>query len=395
MFAKGDIWNMNEILAVLAIEINIREKSKPTYVKRESQSHSRMPAERDLTTASTPLEGGGKTKCAYCYEENYSNDECGKVISSKERKDILRNYGRYYVCLKRDHRARYCRNTTKCRNCQEKHPVSICSKEKESDISSPGLHVKDGVNIAMQTVQVVISTDRGKAKVRCRVLFDSGSQRSFIRSTIVKLFGVKIFQNQCLMLSGFGEEEPKEKCYNIHEIEVKSLKGNSSVKRKVTEVPIISKGTRNRCTEKVQSECQHLEVLWFSDISIREHLEIDILVGADYLWEFQTGCILRGELAEPVAVETMIGYVLSGPIKGMQKEPINVQLCIQEEGVNERGDKLWDLETIGIKEENSVCESLIGEISFNGKRYKVKLPWNEKDVKIPSHYNIAIERLKG
>ena len=392
---KSDIWNMNEMLAVLATEINIREKSKPTYVKRESQNYSRMPAERDLTTASTLLIGGEKRKCAYCYEENHSSEECGKVISSKERKDILRKYGRCYVCLKRGHRARDCRNTMKCRNCQEKHHVSICSKEKESDIVSPGLHVRDGGNISMQTAQAVISTDSGKARVRCRVLFDSGSQRSFIRSTIVELLGRKSSEKQCLMLSGFGEEEPKEKCYNIHEIEVKSLRGNSSVRMKVTEVPIISKGTRNRYIEKVQSEYKHLEGLWFSDIRKREHLEIDILVGADYLWEFQTGSIIRGELAEPVAVETKLGYVLSGPLKGMQKEPINVQLCIQEERLNERVDKLWDLETIGIKEENPVYESLTDEISFNGERYKVKLPWKEKDVKLPSNYNIAIERLKG
>ena len=209
---KSDIWNMNEMLAVLATEINIREKSKPTCVKWESQNYCRMPAERDLTTASTLLIGGEKRKCAYCYEENHSSEECGKVISSKERKDILRKYGRCYVCLKRVHRARDCRNTMKCRNCQEKHHVSICSKEKESDIVSPGLHVKDGGNIAMQTAQAVISTNSGKARVRCRVLFDSGSQRSFIRSTIVELLGRKSSEKQCLMQSGFGEEEPKEKC---------------------------------------------------------------------------------------------------------------------------------------------------------------------------------------
>ena len=34
---KNDIWNMNEMLAVLATEINIREKSKPTYAKRKAR----------------------------------------------------------------------------------------------------------------------------------------------------------------------------------------------------------------------------------------------------------------------------------------------------------------------------------------------------------------------
>ena len=184
---------------------------------------------------------------------------------------------------------------TKCKKCLEKHHVSICNKEKESEVISPGLHTKNGGNIAIQTAQAVISTDSGKARVRCRVLFDSGSQRPFIRSTIIELLGGKSFEKQCLTLSGFGQEEPKQKCYNIHEIEVKPLKGNNSVKMKATEVPI----------------------------------------------------------------------------------------------------KLWDLEAIGIEEEDPVYESLIDDISFYGERYKVKLPCKEKDAYIPSNYNKAIERLKG
>ncbi len=39
----------------------------------------------------------------------------------------------------------------------------------------------------------------------------------------------------------YGEKEPKEKCYNIHETEVKLLKGDNDVNIKV-----IEKVTRNR-----------------------------------------------------------------------------------------------------------------------------------------------------
>ena len=61
--------------------------------------------------------------------------------------------------------------------------------------------------------------------------------------------------------------------------------------------------------------------------------------------------------------------MLSGPLKGVQKEPANVQLCIEEEDerLNERVNELWDLETIDIKEEDSVYESLIDDISFTTK----------------------------
>jgi len=64
---KGAIRNVNEMQAVLATEINIREKSKPTYIKKESQIYSRTAAERELTTASTLLVGGERKKFTNCY----------------------------------------------------------------------------------------------------------------------------------------------------------------------------------------------------------------------------------------------------------------------------------------------------------------------------------------
>ena len=39
------------------------------------------------------------------------------------------------------------------------------------------------------------------------------------------------------------------------------------------------------------------------------------MVGTDYLWRFQTGQIVRGRIDEPVALETTLGWVASGPLK--------------------------------------------------------------------------------
>ena len=117
---------------------------------------------------------------------------------------------------------------------------------------------------------------------------------------------------------------------------------------------IISKSTRNKYVQEVQREYKHLEDLWFSDIAEREHLKIAILIGADYLWGFQIGNSIRGELDEPVAVETEASYVLSGPLKGVQKEPVNVQLCIEEEGLNERLNKSWDVDEKPLASEKKI-----------------------------------------
>ena len=66
----------------------------------------------------------------------------------------------------------------------------------------------------------------------------------------------------------------------------------------------------------IKNDFPHLRDLRFSHVCQSKYeLEIDLLVGADYLWEFQKGRTVRGEAKEPVAVETELGWVLSGPLK--------------------------------------------------------------------------------
>ena len=45
---------------------------------------------------------------------------------------------------------------------------------------------------------------------------------------------------------------------------------------------------------------------------------MDVLIGADYLWSFQTGNFVRGGVGEPVAIETQLGWVVSAPLESSQ-----------------------------------------------------------------------------
>ena len=80
-------------------------------------------------------------------------------------------------------------------------------------------------------------------------------------------------------------------------------------------------------------EFPHLEKLWFSDITQKKSVEIDILIGADHLWQFQNRNIVRGKPDEPVAVETKLGYVLSGSLKGVATGEVYVNLLLQNKNM--------------------------------------------------------------
>ena len=122
-------------------------------------------------------------------------------------------------------------------------------------------------------------------------------------------------------------------------------------------VPEIS-SIPNTHVELVKSDYPHLKRLWFSDVSMgRDEMVIDVLVGADYLWHFQKGCTIRGNFDEPVAVETELGWVLSGPMKGQDTcsgahfTQVNfIASSVEEQESLEDVRRLWDLETLGIRE---------------------------------------------
>ena len=89
------------------------------------------------------------------------------------------------------------------------------------------------------------------------------------------------------------------------------VKGGESTRIEVYCVDSISQITNDHVGTK-KKDYPHLEGLWFSDVyKAKEVLEVEMLIGADYLWLFQEGRTVRGRSDEPVAVEVRLGVVWS------------------------------------------------------------------------------------
>ncbi|XP_046856555.1 uncharacterized protein LOC124449645 [Xenia sp. Carnegie-2017] len=119
-------------------------------------------------------------------------------------------------------------------------------------------------------------------------------------------------------------------------------------------------------------------------------LEVDVLIGADNLWAFQKGEIIRIKKNEPVAIDTCLRWIVSGPLKGSWKiknAHVNLvsQTATQKNSTNRQVNKLWDLETLGVRETDDVHEALLDKIEFNGHKYSVRLPWKQGHGHLPSN----------
>ena len=70
---------------------------------------------------------------------------------------------------------------------------------------------------------------------------------------------------------------------------------------------------------------------------------------------------------------------------------------IEERNLLEREIKhFWDLETLGIKhDEPTVYEKFTEDITHNGERYEVKLPFKESHPILPDNYQLSKTRLES
>lgn len=164
-------------------------------------------------------------------------------------------------------------------------------------------------------------------------------------------------------------------------------------------VPEISR-VQNEHLEIVRKDYPHLSNTWLSDVcKERDDLEIDVLIGADYLWTFQAGNVVRGEAHEPVAVETELGWVILGPLTYSQSadkgQVVQVNFVgsdgVSPDSLDRNVQRLWDLETLGVTACEGVYEEFIESIELMSARILAQLM---ETVKKALESQLEISRVK-
>lgn len=406
-------WNLNDLLEALGEEIELREEYNAGY--NDSARHAKITPGRfqkrnDQLTMY--VETGKEMNCAFCLG-GHKHEECRKIQDVEERKKLLFKFGRCFNCLRKGHLAKDCSNRTKvtCNHCSGKHHTALCIAS-QGNVETPesqrgnvkpvgnSMHVGTGIgnSVALQTAQAQIA---GKGTSRVRVLFDTASHKSFVTSRVVKSFELEPIRREWLTVNTFGKRAAGSNLRDVVGIDLTPVGGGKVMRIEAYVVPDISR-VHNEHLEIARRDYPHLARIWLSDVcKTSEQLEIDLLIGADYLWNFQTGNVVRGEVDEPVAVETELGWVISGPLTysqpahTMQEVQVNFVGSVTPDSLERNVQRLWDLETLGVTECDEVYDEFVDSIAFDGNRYSVKLPWKEGHDSLPSNYELSLSRMKG
>ena len=102
-----------------------------------------------------------------------------------------------------------------------------------------------------------------------------------------------------------------------------------------------------------------------------------------------------------VAQKSIFGYLVSGPLTKTNslkpKSPFHVMKIVwkQDNCLNEKNNWFWDLETIGISDnETSVYGKFIDSVKFENKRYSVALPFKGNHPMLTDNYKLCLNRLQ-
>ena len=236
-------------------------------------------------------------------------------------------------------------------------------------------------------------------KLKSRIVFDSCSQTSYISNRLKNSLGVQPVNKQSLLVKTFGNDSPKLMSCDLVQISITVTDGLELYVNAFS-VPVICSPISNQAVEVALEKYPHLNGSDLADNSSpSSDVDIDILIGADFYWNFVSNESRRSEGRGPVAPSTRLGWVLSGPIDNLSEESssttnfaathvLRIDVTPVQDNLNpnmtEQLKKFWELGSIGIRgDESSVYDKFVEEVRFNGERYEAQLPFKEHHPTIP------------
>ena len=246
-------WTIDELQAALLKEIRIMESGlyitdPATYMSTPKNP----PATASFHTAvkavhNTAPSGKKKLICVYCKGE-HSPTLCNVVTDSQKRLEIIKRENLCFNCLG-SHKVAQCNSMFRCKNC--KHHTSLCRPNSEEPKTNKSDAQEKAPQPPTQTVttltpvscesqqpeQAATPTTISLLKtaiapisaeglqINGNILFDEGSQHSFITKEIAKRLNLKPIHIEHIAVAPFGAEYISAQHLSVGHINVETSTG--------------------------------------------------------------------------------------------------------------------------------------------------------------------------
>ena len=381
--------------------------------------------------------------CAFCEKQHYS-DSCQTVKTPEERQQLLIKKRLCYNCLRPGHMKSKCRAMIKsCWHCKGSHNTAMCKDKKQATqnlstsvgaeeievvtSNTANIQEKDAACLMIKEVRLSNPLDPTMV-VKTHMLFDNGSQRSFITENLQKKLNLKVKKNGALTVCTLTSEEEMKSPQtelSLHTESNKKLKMQVNVLKKLTNQTKMVK-----LTEVDKRSLPVSEVV----AGRRDQVIPQLLIGADYASEILKNEAIVKLPSGLVMLPSVIGPLIGGKQKSDEMTSsltTTVDKCVnlkvecqsttikkktvkkEASTVNEKNEssstddenldfmleKFFKLESIGIMDDATVNDDDRALAKFNqsvkleNQRYQVEFPWKDRHPNLPTNYGLALGRL--
>ena len=344
-------------------------------------------------------------------EKEHPTVNCTTYGTVTQRKERLKELGRCTTCARRAHEDGCV--DLKCIYCTEPHhswlhgPHPTLGTSNTTVVKHVQLKASQMVDTRSQVLPLAtmqLRLTNGKT-TPVRVLLDQCAQGSFIDGRLVRENNLKIVGvNKTTLVGVFHTER------SPHDIvQIKLRLGRRFANIQATVVEDLNTGFFAHGLQKVAEELKARGVKLADPYSSDQIDDVCIILGADHYYQFVRNITMRHGIA---LLNTAGGMVISGPIDGNATSPRETVVCrigvvnptdlpdLYEENT-EPAHKLWDLDTIGIgnnemeQDENTAREEYLKTTSYDKGQYRVRLPFKESLPELPSNRGNAFDQLKS
>ena len=213
-----------------------------------------------------------------------------------------------------------------------------------------------------------------------------------------------------LLIKTFGDESAQVKTCDIVQLAVKTVDG-MEVDISAYVVPKICSPITKQVLKKAVSQYKHLQGLQLADYEgtgeVSNDKQVDLLIENDMYYLLVEGEIIKGEeMNGPVATKTRLGWVVSGPVKGVGNNEneshvfhIEAETLIRDDPpvdpILKELSKFWEVESVPNREPSSVDKQFQSDIAFVNNSYEVKMPFKEQHPLLPDNFDVAKSRLNS
>ena len=346
-------WELQSILDVLLDEV---ENTESFYLNRlrVSDSDSKLfkkpvtNCNQNRNQPTKTMQGfyasGYAVLCNICSLEHRTS-KCDKLLklSPTDRLCLVKQNRLCTNCLGK-HSIRSCTSNISCSVCgkwhhsclhiknfksymdgiqskNSKHQQKASHKSNAHGYSSTAKPRNDHAKKSCLLQTAVANVQSTHKKGKFRILFDSGSDRSYITTRTANLLNAPVLGQEFLSFKTFGKSGVSQSgWYNIVKVSISpSFQSNIKIPVDLLAKETICSDLTPYTLSKSVTQWPQLMHLNFADsLDHEQPLTIDILIGSDLYWQFFSGQLIKCHDG-PTALDSRLGWILHGPVNATTK----------------------------------------------------------------------------